>query len=104
MGSGFSNPHGIAVDGRGNVFVAGSDNTGIVELSTAPANFGTVAIGQSSTLIPLTFTFDSGGTTGNPVALTLGAASLDFGLYNIPLVTMAAGRQPTLLAIPARSW
>ncbi len=87
----FSNPQGIALDGKGNVFVAGSDNTGIVELSTAPANFGTVAIGQSGTLIPLTFTFDSGGTTGNPVALTLGAASQDFGLYNIPLRPVGCG-------------
>ena len=78
----FSYPHGVAVDGKGNVFVAGTDNTGIVELATAPVDFGTVAIGQTSAMIPLTFTFDSGGTIGSPVALTQGAAGLDFAVAN----------------------
>ncbi len=36
--------------------------------------------GQTSATIPLTFTFDSGGTIGSPVALTQGAAGLDFAV------------------------
>ena len=61
------------MDGSGNVFVSDGE---IMELGAV--DFGTVAIGQTSAAIPLTFTFDSGGTISSPVALTQGAAGLDF--------------------------
>jgi len=42
-------------------------------------NFGTVAIGQTSTSSPLTFIFDSAGTLGSaPAVLTQGAPLVDF--------------------------
>ena len=50
-----------------------SGNTSVVKLETSAVDFGTVAIGQTSAAISLTFTFDSGGTIGSPVALTQGA-------------------------------
>ncbi len=49
-------------------------------LDTTAVDFGTVAIGQASAMIPLNFTFDSGGTIGNPIALTQGVAGLDFAV------------------------
>ena len=80
LGTGFSAPQAIALDGSGNVYVA--DGASVVELSQGsfPADFGTVAVGQTSAVIPLTFTFDNGGTIGGPVALTQGAAGLDFAI------------------------
>jgi hypothetical protein len=80
LGSGFLEPFGIAVDGSGNVFVADTFHARVVKLEMA--NFGMVAIGQTSATIPLTFTFDSGGTIDSPVALTQGAAVLDFAVAN----------------------
>ncbi len=49
-------------------------------LSSGTVNFGTVAIGNTSTANLLTFTFGSGGSIGKPVALTQGSAALDFAL------------------------
>ena len=80
LGSGFNQSFGVAVDGSGNVFVADTATIGVVKLETGAVDFGTVAIGQTSATIPLTFTFDSGGTIGSPVALTQGAAGLDFAV------------------------
>jgi len=76
--SGFSGPYGVAVDRGRNVFVADSGNNRVVKLGTASVDFGTAAIGQTGAMIPLTFTFESGGIIGSPVALTQGAAGLDF--------------------------
>ena len=46
-------------------------------------DFGTVAIGSTSAPIPVTLTFASGGTVGSPVALTRGAAGLDFAVASV---------------------
>jgi streptogramin lyase len=78
LGNGFHKSLGVAVDGRGNVFAADYDNSRVLELETASADFMTVAIGQSSAAIPLTFTFDSSGTIGTPLVLTQGVPGLDF--------------------------
>ncbi len=76
--SGLSGPGGVAVDGSGNIFISDSGYSQVLELEAKQVNFGTVAIGQASATIPLIFTFDSGGTIGSPVALTQGAAGMDF--------------------------
>jgi sugar lactone lactonase YvrE len=73
-------PWSVAADENGNVYIANTGNYSVVELETAAANFGTVAIGQTSVASTLTFTFDTGGTISNPVALTQGAAGLDFAV------------------------
>ncbi len=73
---------GVAVDGSGNVYVGSFGISGVVELESAAVDFGTNAVGQASAAIPLTFTFDNGGTIVSPVALTQGAANLDFAVAN----------------------
>jgi large repetitive protein len=69
----------IALDGTGDIFF-NSGGSGLTELATQAANFGTVAVGQTTAAVPLTFTFTSGGSIGAPEALTLGATGLDFAV------------------------
>jgi sugar lactone lactonase YvrE len=79
VGSGFGYPVGVAVDGSGDVFVADQVNSAVMEIMTQGVNFDSAAIGTSAPpTIPLTFTFDTGGTIGAPAVLTQGAAGLDF--------------------------
>ena len=78
LGSGFSASEGIAVDGSGNVFLADVGIGLVVKLETGAVDFGSVAIGQKSAAISLTFTFDSSGSIELPSVLTQGAARLDF--------------------------
>jgi len=80
--SGYYYPQSIAVDGNGNLFIADYLNTQALKLQMSAVNFGTVAIGQTSATIPLTFTFDGDGTIGSPVALTHGAVGLGFAVAN----------------------
>ena len=77
LGGGFNFPYRVAVDGSGNVFVADSGNMRVVELVAGTVDFGTIAIGQTSATIPLTFTFDTNGTLGSFAALN-GGSELDF--------------------------
>lgn len=57
-----------------------SNYESVFELGTVAVDFGTVAIGQTSATIPLTFTFDSAGTLGSFTALTRGVTGLDFAV------------------------
>ena len=76
---GFSHPYGVAVDGRGNVFVADQGNNAVKEIMTQGVNFGSAAIATSAPpMIPLTFTFDTGGIIGTPAVLSHGVSGLDF--------------------------
>ncbi len=75
LGSGVSNPYGVAVTAGGEVVVAGE--AGVQKIDLATANFGTVNVG-SSTSLTLSFTFTSGGTIKAPAVLTQGATGLDF--------------------------
>jgi DNA-binding beta-propeller fold protein YncE len=73
-------PEGVAVDSSGNVFIVGPVGptfNSVVELVVGTVDFGTVAIGQTSATIPLTFTFDTDGTLGSFTALN-GGYELDF--------------------------
>lgn len=76
QGSGSNPPAGVVDD------VVASDNPNVVRVSTGAVDFGSAVIGKKSAAIPLTFTFDSGGTIGAPVALTQGVAGLDFAVAN----------------------
>jgi len=78
VGSGLSNPYGVAVDGNGNVYIGDSQHSRVVRLQTAAENFGVQAIGSTSQVIPMSFTFTVGGTISRPTVLTLGKAGLDF--------------------------
>ena len=79
LNSSLSAPNDIAVDRNGNVVVA-DHSDGVVALETREVSFGKVAAGQTSTAITLTFTIDSAGAIGSPVALTQGATGLDFAV------------------------
>ena len=70
-------PRGIAVDGSDNVFVSLRNSSNVQKVETASVDFGTVAIGQTSAAITLTYTV---GTAGTPVALTQGVTGLDFAV------------------------
>jgi hypothetical protein len=64
MGTGFFEPYGLAVDASGNIFSGFSSSSTLVKLYPGVVDFGTLAVGKTSTAIPLTFTFDSAGTIG----------------------------------------
>lgn len=55
-GAANANPWGLALDSRGNVYVASTSNNTITEItpSPQPVSFGTVNVGQKSTLFPVT--------------------------------------------------
>lgn len=80
VGSGLNGPLGlaVAVDQAGNVFIADTNNNRVVEVQTNSVNFGTVNIGSSDS-VTLTYNINSSITlASNPLALTQGAANLDF--------------------------
>ncbi|HWZ01536.1 MAG TPA: hypothetical protein VNX17_10665 [Edaphobacter sp.] len=79
LGSALSVARGVAVDGNGNVVVADSGNSAIKAIMTQGVNFSSAAIATSAPpMIPLTFTFDTGGTIGTPAVLSQGASGQDF--------------------------
>jgi streptogramin lyase len=78
----------VAVDAGGNLYITDYVGGHVLELQMRAVNFGTVAVGQTSAAIPLTFTFESGATIGSPVALTMGATGQDFAVQ-----TPAGGSQ-----------
>ena len=71
-------PGTLAVDRNGNVFFTINQNNSVLKLEIASVDLGVVAIRRTSPTIPLTFTFDGGGTIGGPAVLTQGASGLDF--------------------------
>ncbi len=75
---GLGGPEGVGVDGDGNVFVADSAGNQVLKLSTAGVDFGSVAVGASSSAVSLTFTFDSSGFGVPLKVVTQGATGQDF--------------------------
>jgi len=72
LGSGSISPSATAVDSSVNL-------GGVAQLTSAAADFGSVAVGQTSSTIQLTFTFGDSKTVGRaPAVLTGGAPALDF--------------------------
>jgi hypothetical protein len=81
FGSGFSRPRGLAVDGQGNVYVADYGHSRVVKVQAVAANFGSVAVGNTSAVLSISFTFDSSGSLNSSTpyqVLTQGAPGLDF--------------------------
>ncbi|MHB8215525.1 MAG: Ig-like domain repeat protein [Candidatus Sulfotelmatobacter sp.] len=78
LGSGMLIPGGVAVDASGNVYVADTGNSRVLKVQQSVANFGSVNVLSSSSVISMTFTFDTGGTIYSLGALTQGIPGLDF--------------------------
>jgi DNA-binding beta-propeller fold protein YncE len=78
VGSGFRGPWGLAVDGSGNVFVADSGNNAVEEVMTGPVNFGSQAVGTTSTPVTMNFTIPAGAQVGSFVLTTQGNKNMDF--------------------------
>jgi streptogramin lyase len=77
VGPALNQPFGVAVDASGNVYIGDTGNSRVLKVQTS-ANFGSVNLGTTSSVISMGFTFDSGGTIGNPAVVTQGATGLDF--------------------------
>ena len=80
LDSGLYWPTDVVLDAQGALYVADYKNDRVVQLEIEAMNFGSGAIGQASAPTSLIFTFDSGGTIGSPVALTMGTPGLDFAV------------------------
>ena len=78
VASGFNSPYGVAVDGSGNVFVADSGNNAVKEIMTGPVNFGSQAVGTTSTPVTMNFTIPAGAQVGSFALTTLGNKNMDF--------------------------
>jgi hypothetical protein len=80
VGSGFSDPIGVAVDRSGNVFVADNKNNAVNEIVAGAQKFPATQVGSTSALLTIYFTFDTGGSlAATPyLVLTQGAQNLDF--------------------------
>ena len=71
-----TDPIGVAVDGSGNVYIAGTSS--VLKLQTAGADFGSVNVGATSSVLSLAFTFATAGTGITEAVSTQGAPGLDF--------------------------
>ena len=77
LGSGFSNPAAVAVDGYGNVFVADYGNNAVKEILAGTGGAASGTVSANSTVIPLGvgFNFPSGiavDTSGNVFVADIG--------------------------------
>jgi hypothetical protein len=78
---GLNIPIGVAVDSKGNLFVADTDNNLVKEFSQSGGNFGSISVGSTSpSPITLTFTFDASTTLGSVVIYSpaTNSVSIDF--------------------------
>jgi len=73
-----SGPTGVVADTLGDIFVSDTGNNRIVKL-TQTANFGSVAIGTTSSALPLTFNITS-GVVGSISVQTVGVPNKDFAI------------------------
>ena len=79
IANGLNHPYPVAVDGRGNVLIADTSNSRVIEVDSSGGNFGTVNVGSTSTTpISTNFHFYAAGTLGSIAVLTQGATGMDF--------------------------
>lgn len=77
---GFDGDYGVALDGKGNLYVL--SNFSVNKVQTAGVLFPTEPVKTASAALPLTFNFtnSTAATINAPVALTLGVPNLDFAV------------------------
>ena len=78
LGSGITEPYGVAVGASGAVYVADIANTSVVEVQPGGVNFGAVNAKTLSTVLSLAFNFATAGTGITAAVSTQGATGLDF--------------------------
>jgi streptogramin lyase len=78
LGGGFNAPKGVAVDQSMHVYVADTGNNAVEEVISRAVNFGTVAVGATSTALTFYLNFIAGDSGITASALTQGATGLDF--------------------------
>jgi sugar lactone lactonase YvrE len=71
-------PLGVAVDAKVYVYISNSGRSQVYKRAIAGVDFWSVAVGESSATISLTFWFDSAGYINTPAVLTMGAPYQDF--------------------------
>jgi sugar lactone lactonase YvrE len=78
IGSQLSRPSGIAVDSKGNAFLADAGRGDVLEVVTSMVPFGSVAIGSSSSAITYNFSVTAGASLGQAFVSMQGAQGKDF--------------------------
>jgi sugar lactone lactonase YvrE len=78
--TGYTEIRGMAVDNNGNVLVSDLGTDKITKVTTTLPDFGSVAVGTTSTQQSIAFEVLTAGTFGTPLVLTKGASGLDFKL------------------------
>ena len=78
LGSNFSAPYGVAFGPNGLLYVIDDNQTGLDELMPYTANFGSVPVGTTTALLPLTFTFTGAGVFYGDNTLVQGGLGLEF--------------------------
>ena len=73
-----SYPAGVALDSKGNVYWTDALTGTVNEIGSSAPNFGSIAVGTTSTSQTLNFNVTAGTTIGSIGYLTQGASNLDF--------------------------
>ncbi|MFC5865600.1 MBG domain-containing protein [Acidicapsa dinghuensis] len=78
MGSQLSEPAGITVDSKGNMFIADAGAGTVLESVTTAFPFGAIAAGASSSAITYNFAIPAGTTLGQAIVSMKGMQEADF--------------------------
>jgi sugar lactone lactonase YvrE len=78
LGGSYSMPAGVAVDANGDVFVIDWASTAVTELMMGAVNFGSQAVGTTSTPVTMNFSIPAGAQVGSFAFTTLGNKNMDF--------------------------
>jgi hypothetical protein len=76
--AGIYSPSGLALDAKGDMYIADSGDALIREVQFSAVNFGAVKVGSSSPTYSLGFSLSDGTHVGSIAVLTQGAAGQDF--------------------------
>ena len=80
VGTGISDPVGVGVDPRGDVYIVDDSSSDVVEVQNVAVNFGNLALGAAGETLTLTYNITASGTLNTPKVLALGASNPEFAL------------------------